>query len=139
MNKYENEQDLKALIEDFLAAQKPVAAVCHAPAVLLKAKNADGEPLVKGKKVTGFSNSEEAAVELTAPVGGTVVSIAPSAEVEDFGRVVRVKTQFPNEEGFFRPEMTGFAKIDGAEMKTWEAFTRLFVRFFLIEVWGWIP
>ncbi|WP_424969187.1 efflux RND transporter periplasmic adaptor subunit [Dinoroseobacter sp. S76] len=70
---------------------------------------------------------------------GTVVSIAPSAEVEDFGRVVRVKTQFPNEEGFFRPEMTGFAKIDGAEMKTWEAFTRLFVRFFLIEVWGWIP
>lgn len=70
---------------------------------------------------------------------GTVVSIAPSAEVEEFGRVVRVKTQFPNEQGFFRPEMTGFAKIEGIEMKTWEAFTRLFVRFFQIEVWGWIP
>lgn len=70
---------------------------------------------------------------------GTVVSIAPSAEIEDFGRVVRVKTQFPNEQGFFRPEMTGFAKIDGTEMKTWEAFSRLIVRFFQIEVWGWIP
>ena len=57
--------DLIGLIEEFIAADKPVAAVCHAPAVLLKAKDKNGEPLVKGKKVTGFSNSEEAAVELT--------------------------------------------------------------------------
>ena len=42
-----------------------MAAVCHAPAVLLKAKSSNGEPLVQGKKVTGFSNSEEAAVGLT--------------------------------------------------------------------------
>jgi putative intracellular protease/amidase len=42
-----------------------VAAVCHAPAALLKAKSTNGEPLVKGKQVTGFSNTEEAAVELT--------------------------------------------------------------------------
>ena len=54
-----------ALIEAFIASGKPVAAVCHAPAVLLKAKDAAGEVLVKGKKVTGFSNSEEAAVGLT--------------------------------------------------------------------------
>ena len=54
-----------ALIETFIAAGKPVASVCHAPAVLLKAKAANGDPLVMGKKVTGFSNSEEAAVELT--------------------------------------------------------------------------
>jgi putative intracellular protease/amidase len=39
--------------------------VCHAPAVLLKAKDQNGDPLIKAKKVTGFSNSEEAAVELT--------------------------------------------------------------------------
>ena len=39
--------------------------VCHAPAVLLKAKDPNGRPLLEGKKVTGFSNSEEAAVELT--------------------------------------------------------------------------
>jgi len=60
-----NDKDSIALIEEFIAAGKPVATVCHAPAVLLKAKDQNGEPLVKGKKVTGFSNSEEAAVELT--------------------------------------------------------------------------
>lgn len=54
-----------ALIEGFIAAGKPVATVCHAPAVLLQAKDQNGDPLVKGKEVTGFSNSEEAAVELT--------------------------------------------------------------------------
>jgi putative intracellular protease/amidase len=57
--------DSIALIEGFIAANKPVAAVCHAPAVLLNAKDSNGEPLVKGKQVTGFTNSEEAAVELT--------------------------------------------------------------------------
>jgi putative intracellular protease/amidase len=54
-----------ALIEGFVAAGKPVAAVCHAPAVLLNAKAPNGQPLVEGKRVTGFTNSEEAAVELT--------------------------------------------------------------------------
>lgn len=54
-----------ALIEGFIAAGKPVATVCHAPAALLRAKDQNGDPLVKGKKVTSFSNSEEAAVELT--------------------------------------------------------------------------
>ena len=60
-----NDPDSIALIESFIAAGKPVATVCHAPAVLLKAKDANGDPLVMGKNVTGFSNSEEAAVELT--------------------------------------------------------------------------
>ena len=59
------DKDSIALIEGFIAAGKPVASVCHAPAVLLNAKTADGEPLLKGKRVTGFSNSEEAAVGLT--------------------------------------------------------------------------
>jgi putative intracellular protease/amidase len=54
-----------ALIEAFYHNQKPVAAVCHAPAVLLNAKDRKGESLVKGKSVTGFSNTEEEAVELT--------------------------------------------------------------------------
>ncbi|NRH29569.1 type 1 glutamine amidotransferase domain-containing protein [Pseudomonas sp. MS19] len=54
-----------ALIERFQGLGKPVAAVCHAPAVLRHTKAADGQPLVKGKKVTGFSNSEEEAVQLT--------------------------------------------------------------------------
>jgi putative intracellular protease/amidase len=60
-----NDTDSITLIENFIAAQKPVAAVCHAPAVLLKVKGADSTPLVAGKKVTGFTNSEEAAVGLT--------------------------------------------------------------------------
>ncbi|WP_010133888.1 type 1 glutamine amidotransferase domain-containing protein [Ochrovirga pacifica] len=54
-----------SLIESFYHSNKPVAAVCHAPAVFKETKKADGSPLVKGKKVTGFTNSEEAAVELT--------------------------------------------------------------------------
>lgn len=53
------------LIETTLAAGKPVALVCHAPGVLRHVKSADGTPLVKGKKVTGFTNSEEEAVGLT--------------------------------------------------------------------------
>jgi putative intracellular protease/amidase len=57
-----------ALIEAMVAADKPVAAVCHAPGVLRHVKAADGSPLVKGKKVTGFTNTEEDAVGLTKVV-----------------------------------------------------------------------
>lgn len=54
-----------ALIEAFYAAGKPVAAVCHAPGALRHTKAADGSPLVQDKSVTGFANTEEAAVGLT--------------------------------------------------------------------------
>ncbi|MDP9108136.1 MAG: type 1 glutamine amidotransferase domain-containing protein [Pseudomonadota bacterium] len=57
-----------ALIETMLAAGKPVAAVCHAPGVLRHPKNADGSSVVRGKSVTGFTNTEEAAVGLTEVV-----------------------------------------------------------------------
>ncbi|MCE8021483.1 type 1 glutamine amidotransferase domain-containing protein [Halomonas sp. MCCC 1A11036] len=57
-----------ALIESFLVACKPVALVCHAPGVLRHVKKPDGRPLVEGKQVTGFTNTEEAAVELTEVV-----------------------------------------------------------------------
>ena len=53
------------LIDTLIAAGKPVAAVCHAPAVLKHAKAADGKPLAQGKRVTGFSNTEEQAAGLT--------------------------------------------------------------------------
>ena len=55
----------KALIEQTLADGKPVALVCHAPAVLKNVKAQDGIPLVEGKSVTGFTNDEEEAVGLT--------------------------------------------------------------------------
>ena len=60
-----NDETSIALIEKFNSQQKPIAFVCHAPAALKSVKNTDGSPLVKGKKVTGFKNTEEAAVQLT--------------------------------------------------------------------------
>ena len=57
-----------ALIEDFYNNNKPIAAVCHAPAVFKNTKNTDGTSLVNGKKVTGFTNGEEEAVQLTSVV-----------------------------------------------------------------------
>ncbi|MEA9394631.1 type 1 glutamine amidotransferase domain-containing protein [Lelliottia amnigena] len=54
-----------ALIEAFIRAGKPTGFVCHAPGVLRHVKAASGEPLVKGRQVTGFTNGEEADVELT--------------------------------------------------------------------------
>lgn len=57
--------DSISLIEQTLQANKPVALVCHAPGVLRHVKTQDGQPLVKGKTVTGFSNTEEDAVGLT--------------------------------------------------------------------------
>ncbi len=53
------------LIESFWKSKKPVASVCHAPSVLLNVKDENGDFLVKGKRVTGFTNTEEAAVKLT--------------------------------------------------------------------------
>jgi len=60
-----NDSHSISLIENTFTAGKPVAAVCHAPAVLLNAKAADGSSLIKGKSVTGFSNTEEDAVQLS--------------------------------------------------------------------------
>lgn len=60
-----NDADSIKLIENFWRSKKPIAAVCHAPAVLLKVKNEKNEMLLQGKNVTGFTNAEEDAVQLT--------------------------------------------------------------------------
>src|SRR5262245_40235652 len=57
-----------ALIEAFVKANKPVGAVCHAPVALVNARGKNGEYLIKGKRVTGFTNDEEEAVSLTTVV-----------------------------------------------------------------------
>ena len=62
------DRDSIALIETLYAAGKPVAAVCHGPAVFRHTKMPDGLPLVQGKSVTGFANTEEAAIGLTGIV-----------------------------------------------------------------------
>ncbi|HEX2769306.1 MAG TPA: type 1 glutamine amidotransferase domain-containing protein [Geobacteraceae bacterium] len=56
------------IIETMYAQGKPVSAVCHAPGVFRHARSPDGSPLVQGKSVTGYSNSEETAVGLTEVV-----------------------------------------------------------------------
>lgn len=62
------DQNSISLIEASLAADKPVALVCHAPGVLRHVKAPDGTPLVSGKKVTGFTNTEEDSAGLTEVV-----------------------------------------------------------------------
>ena len=59
------DRDSIKLIEAMYVAGKPVAAVCHAPAAFRHTQNASGMPLVLGKSVTGFTNTEEAAAGLT--------------------------------------------------------------------------
>lgn len=59
------DHDSIALIQSTYAAVKPLALVCHAPGVLRDAKGMDDAPLVHGRRVTGFTNTEEAAVGLT--------------------------------------------------------------------------
>ena len=60
--------DSKRLIEAFASNDRPIGAVCHAPAIFRHTKAADGKPLVSGKRVTGFTNTEEEAVGLTKVV-----------------------------------------------------------------------
>lgn len=62
------DQNSISLIENTFNAGKPIALVCHAPGVLRHAKKPDGTPLVEGRRVTGFTNTEEAAVGLTEVV-----------------------------------------------------------------------
>ena len=68
-----------ALIEAFIAAGKPVALVCHAPGVLRDVKTAEGAPLVQGKNVTGFTNTEEEGVGLTDVVPFLVENMLKAA------------------------------------------------------------
>jgi len=59
------DDDSTKLIETFATSDRPIGAVCHAPAVFKHPKGADGKPLVSGKTVTGFTNTEEEGVGLT--------------------------------------------------------------------------
>jgi putative intracellular protease/amidase len=84
-----------SLIEGFYQKGKPVGLVCHAPGVLRNAKNVDGEPLVKGQRVTGFTNSEEEAVGLSEVVPFLVEDMLKSngglyRKGEDWGSYVEV-------------------------------------------------
>ena len=75
-----NDADSIALLEAFQQQGKPMALVCHAPCALLKVKLPNGDPLIKGKKVTGFSDTEEAGVKL-----GKVVPLLLEDELKKAG------------------------------------------------------
>lgn len=60
-----DDKDSIAIAADVFSRGKPVAAVCHGPASILNIKSPAGESILKGRKVTGFSDSEEDAVKLT--------------------------------------------------------------------------
>jgi putative intracellular protease/amidase len=104
------DQNSVKLIEAFLAANKPVALVCHAPGALRHVKTADGKPLVQGKKVTGFTNTEEEAVGLTKVVPFLVEDELKTLGVQSRGQVDRIEPEairfvYPSRaDGFVRCE-----------------------------------
>lgn len=61
-------ESVRETVEAFVNSERPSAFVCHGPAALVGAKNEQGHPLVSGRRVTGFTNQEEEAVELTEAV-----------------------------------------------------------------------
>ena len=72
-------------------------------------------------------------------IHGTVDRVAPMAEEQEFGRVVRVLVRVPNEDGKLAANLTGHAKISAGELPVWQVFTRIIVRFFEVELWSWLP
>jgi multidrug resistance efflux pump len=72
-------------------------------------------------------------------IPGTVTEVSPAAETRDYGQVVRVKASIPNTDAILRPGMSGYAKVEGSEMRVGEVYLRFLTRFFTVEVWSWIP
>ncbi len=91
--------------------------------------------LIKPGQTVRLRARSESGIEVL----GVVKQIAPVAEDSGYGLIVRATAEFPNTSGLLRSEMTGYAKIDGVEMRVWEAYFRSIVRFFQIDVWSWIP
>ncbi len=83
-------------------------------------------------RIKGWGYSDQMVV-------GALSSIAPSAETREYGKIVRVNAKIPNPDGFLKSETTGYAKIEGPQISVWEAYSRLLVRFFQVEMWSWIP
>jgi len=90
-----NDKNSIELIEAFNRANKPIGLVCHAPGVLKNVSSGKGSPFVSGKKITGFSNSEEEAVGLTKVVPFLIEDMVQEnggtySKGEDWGSYVEV-------------------------------------------------
>lgn len=106
-----------ALIEEFYQSGKPLGLVCHAPGVLRHPKNAQKEPLVKGKQVTGFSNTEEEAVQLTEVVPFLVEDMLKQNEGvyckgEDWGSFVAIDENLITGQNPASSEAAAYAVVD---------------------------
>jgi len=80
---------VERIVVEFLAADKPVAAVCHGPAALVNAHEADGRPVVAGRTVSAFTDSEERAVGFTE-----VVPFVLETRLRDLGATVKTGPDF---------------------------------------------
>ena len=74
-----------------------------------------------------------------APNAQTAVSAAPQTLQSFSSNVIRVRTEVPNPDGLLHPQTSGYAKMSGYYMPTWRAFGQMIERFFLVEIWSWIP
>lgn len=70
---------------------------------------------------------------------GKVVLIGAAAKTVSGDQVVKVTIDLPNPKDRLRSQMTGYAKVRGADMMVWQAYTLWLVRFFQVEVWSWFP
>lgn len=68
-----------------------------------------------------------------------MIAIAPAADTATYGQVVRVQLTISDPEGRLKSGMTGSAKIEGARYPAVYVFTRALWRFFMVEVWSWLP
>jgi putative intracellular protease/amidase len=86
---FPNNPPVQETVEYFLSADRPVALVCHGPAALVGAETEDGQPVVKGRRVTAFTNEEEEAAELTEQVPFLLES-----RLEELGATVETAANF---------------------------------------------
>jgi multidrug resistance efflux pump len=74
-----------------------------------------------------------------APAGQTPSSASPQTPQSGTSNVIRVRALVPNPDGLLHTNTDGYAKLAGAQMPTWRAFGQMFERFFLVEIWSWVP
>jgi multidrug resistance efflux pump len=129
-------QDMNLKIGSFLRSGDTLMEVEETGSVTANIDVPEGDApfLTTGRpvrlKLQGFADTE---------FQGEVTAIAPSTETQTYGQTVQVMVNFPNVDGTIVSGMTGYAKIEGAQMRVWEAYMRTMKRFFQIEVWSWIP
>jgi multidrug resistance efflux pump len=128
---------LRYAVGDYLERGKQVASVEDAAQLLVEiriSENEIGDIAVGSKAVArpwGMPNQA---------YGGVVREIAPSAERSaENDKVVRVVMAIDQPDGRLRPEMTGYAKVSAGITPAVVAFSGPIVRFFMVEVWSWLP